>query len=122
MHSHHSPGLDFVRQLLSTDDSAEREPICKTLEGGRLLSRMIATQRGHTNLGNDHDIWSHPTIFNVKHASCPAEATLHLVDDEQQAMFVADGTQSFQESWWRRNVATFAQNGLNDNRRGVRGS
>ena len=59
-------------------------------------------------------------MLDVEHTPCPSESTLHLVSDEEYAMFVADSAQPLQESRWSRNVTTFAKHGLDDDRRGVR--
>ncbi len=80
---------------------------------------MTGAPTGHAYLGYNYDVRSHAAIFEIEHASRPSEPTLHLVDDEQQTMFVADGAQPLQESWRRRDVPTFSQHRLDDDRGGV---
>lgn len=50
MQSYHDPGLDFVGQLIATDDGAEREPIRQTLT-------WSITDLNDSNINGAHTPW-----------------------------------------------------------------
>ena len=47
-------------------------------------------------------------MIGGEHFSGAAHTTLNFIDDEQDPMFVTDATQATEESFWRRDVSSFA--------------
>ena len=68
-------------------------------------------------LGEADDITGDSPVFGGEHLPRPANATLDLVEDEQDAMLIAEPAQARQEIRGRHDVAPFALDRLDEDRR-----
>ena len=67
----------------------------------------------HDHVGTD------AVVLDREHLPGSAEAGLHLVGDEQDAVLVADLGEAAEERHRRGEVAALAEHGLDDHRRGL---
>ncbi len=56
-----------------------------------------------------------------KHLSGPAHSRLHLIDDQQNPMLIANASQPFEKTFRRRNVTTLTLHRFNHDRRNFLG-
>ena len=72
-----------------------------------------------SDLGNDQDVRPHTAILDHKVFSRPTEAGLNLINDQEDAMLVADGSQPLQERIRCGNITPFSEKRFNQNGRCV---
>lgn len=88
------------------------------------LARNDAAQRDAAGnaLGRADDVRLHTPMLDGPPAPGAPDAGLHFVCDQQDAMFVAQFTQQREEGGRRRNIAAFALDWLDQDRRHVFGA
>src|SRR5579871_5771548 len=74
-------------------------------------------QTGAQPLGECHDVGVHAPMLAREHPPRASDARLHLIEDEQNAVAVAQRAQPLEESLWWNQVATLALDGLHEDRR-----
>ena len=92
------------------------------------LSQVSIDSRGHhgadrharaESLGGQQDVGLHALVVAGPHLPGPADAALHFVRHQQDAVFVAQGPQVAQPSGRRDDVAAFTLNRLHEDGRHV---
>ena len=78
-------------------------------------------QAGAQTFGERHDVRRHPPVFTGKHLAGTAHARLHFVEDQQDAVLVTQCAQAGKETIGCYQVAAFALDRFNQNRRHFRG-
>ena len=71
-------------------------------------------------LGQRHDVGLHAPVLAGEHAAGAADARLHFVEDQQDAVLVAQRAQAGEEAVGRHDVAAFALDRLDQDRRDFR--
>ena len=72
-----------------------------------------------SDLGNDQNVRPHTAILDHEVLASPTEAGLNLINDQENAMLVADGSQPLQERIRCRNITPFSEKGFNQDGRCV---
>ena len=76
---------------------------------------------GRDRLGDGHQVGLDAVVLDREHLPGAAEAGLHLVDDEDDPVLVADPAQPAHELLGRDDEAALALHGLDDDRRDLLG-
>src|SRR5439155_16320127 len=72
-------------------------------------------------LGRAKNVRLDSGVLTGSRLSCAAHSRLHFVHDEHDSVLAADPLQFMEEELGRRNISTFALNGLDDDARDVFG-
>jgi hypothetical protein len=67
-------------------------------------------------LGERHDVGGNAVVLRGEHAAGAADAALHLVEDQEDSVLVADRAQPGKETRGRHQVAAFALERLDQDR------
>ncbi len=95
--------------------SAEGSPVAAGVPVLGKLRLIGNCREGHTRgegLGHCYNVGYDPVVFKGKNLSCPAEAGLNLVADEQNAVFFRYFPKLLQKSRWGGYVAPLSENRL----------
>ena len=84
------------------------------LQQGPLRQDSREGQTGCDALGHHDDVRLDLPMLHREHLAGPAEARLNLVRDQQDPVLPGDLTQAGQEAGWWHDVATFPDDGLDD--------
>ena len=88
----------------------------------RLVNRRRSHHSTHGNraisqlLGEGHDIRQYPKHFRCGHRPAATQASNHLVEDQQDLVFIANGAQTLQVTQWWRHDTPGADHRFDDNR------
>lgn len=96
----HRSRLELVSQLLTTDNARQRETVRQALR-------------------TRHDIRPYTRILDREVLPGTPEPALHLVDDKQDTVLVADFPETLQEGCGRGDVAALAEHRLDEDRSSV---
>ena len=66
---------------------------------------------GPETLGERHDVGRNAVVLRGEHPAGPADAALHLVEDQEDPVLVADRAQPGEKTSGRHQVAAFALEG-----------
>ena len=116
---------DGQRSRLGYRVADVRAPDCRV--AGRVHDLRAAEharerQSAGDRLRNDHEVRLDAVVLDGEHPARAAEARLHLVDDQQDAVLVAEAADARHELGRSNDEAAFALHRLDDDRRHMLGS